>query len=117
MNIIFKKKIDNIFKNGKRSFIVAEVSANHNKKISNIIKIINNSKKIGIDALKVQMYKPDEITLNSNKKDFRVQKGNSWANYQNLFNLYTNGSMSFKWYSKLAKICKKKKNYFFFICI
>ena len=109
MNLILRKKINNIFKNGKRSFIVAELSANHNKKISNIIKIINNSKKIGIDAIKVQMYKPEEITLNSNRKDFRVQKGNAWANYQTLFNLYTKGSMPYVWYPKLAKICKKKK--------
>ncbi len=113
MNLILRKKINNIFKSGKRSFIVAELSANHNKKISNIIKIINNSKKIGLDAIKVQMYKPEEITLNSSRKDFRVQKGNTWSNYQTLFNLYTKGSMPFEWYKKLAKICKKKKIIFF----
>ena len=113
MSIILRKKINNIFKSGKRSFIVAELSANHNKKISNIIKIINNSKKIGFDAIKVQMYKPEEITLNSNRKDFRVQKDNTWSNYHNLFNLYSKGSMPFEWYKILAKICNKKKIIFF----
>ena len=34
---------------------------------------------MGIDAIKVQLYKPDKITLNSNKKDFRIKKNNTWA--------------------------------------
>ena len=102
-----------IISNDHQPYIIAEISANHNKKISNIIKIINKAKKIGIDALKVQMYKPGEITLNSNKNDFKVKKGNSWSKYQNLFNLYSKGSMPFEWYPKLAKICKKKNIIFF----
>ena len=64
---------------------------------------------MGIDAIKVQLYKPDKITLNSNKKDFRIKKNNTWAGYNNLYNLYKKGSTPYHWYPKLSKLCDKKK--------
>ena len=68
------KKISNIFKKNfnYNPFIVAEISANHGKQLKNIIKIINQSNKIGIDAIKLQLYKPEEITLNVNSPDFKI---------------------------------------------
>lgn len=105
-----KKKIIELFKTSKnRCFIVAEISANHNKNINNVIKIINNAKRIGIDAIKLQLYKPDSITVNSNKKDFKIKKNNSWARYNNLYDLYKKGSTPYHWYPKLLKLCNKKK--------
>lgn len=110
MNYQLKKKINELFKpNKKNCFIVAEISANHDKNINNVIKIINNANKIGIDAVKVQLYKPDKITINSNKKDFKIKKNNSWAGYNNLYNLYKKGSTPYHWYPKLLKLCNKKK--------
>jgi pseudaminic acid synthase len=114
MDLKLKKKIKEIFKKKKtRSFIVAEISANHNKRIDNVIKIINVAKKIGIDAVKVQLYKPEEITLKSKRSDFKIKKNNTWSNYKTLYDLYEKGSMPYDWYHKLAKICKKKKIIFF----
>ena len=55
-------------------FIVAEISANHNGKISNAIKIIKHASKIGVNAIKLQTYTADTITLNSYKKDFLISK-------------------------------------------
>ena len=68
---MFYNKINKIFKKNSNSvFIVGEISANHNGKIKNIYKIINQNKKIGLDAIKVQIYNPNNITINSNKPDF-----------------------------------------------
>ena len=71
-----KNKLLNIFKNSNKTkcLIVAEISANHNGKLSRILKIINKAKEIGIDAIKIQLYKPDLITLNSQKKDFLISR-------------------------------------------
>ena len=50
--------------NNSPCFIVAELSGNHNGKISNIYKMIDKAKKIGVDAIKIQTFTADTITLN-----------------------------------------------------
>ena len=63
---IGKKKIGDKY----GTFIVAEISGNHGGQIQNAIKLIKKAKEAGADAVKLQTYTPDSITLNSNKKDF-----------------------------------------------
>ena len=102
-------KIKNIFDQGnKRTFVVAEMSANHSSNISNAFKIIDQAKIIGVDAIKIQLYKANRITINSNKKDFKI-KNKSWKKYKNLFNLYKKAETPFEWYDTLSRYCKKKK--------
>ena len=102
-------KIKNIFDQGnKRTFVVAEMSANHSSNISNAFKIIDHAKIIGVDAIKIQLYKANRITINSNKKDFKIKK-KSWKKYKNLFNLYKKAETPFEWYDTLSRYCKKKK--------
>jgi len=115
METWIKKKISNLFKNkfDYKPLIVAEISANHNKNIKNIIRIINNSRKIGIDAIKIQLYKPDEITLNVDSPDFKIKSKNSWSKSKSFYNLYSKGSTPYEWFPKLNKLCKKKKLLFF----
>ena len=72
------------FKNNTRTFIVAELSANHNKDINVMIESIKEAKRIGANAVKIQTYTPDTMTIESNKSDFFV-KGTIWNN-QNLYN-------------------------------
>ena len=106
-----KNKISNLFKKKYKydPLIVAEVSANHNKNINNVIKIIKSAKKIGIDAIKIQLYKPDEITLNVKSSDFNIKKNNTWGNRKSYYDLYKKGSTPYNWYSKLKNICDKNK--------
>ena len=54
----------------KNPFFIAEMSANHNGSLKNAKKLIDQAKKFGADAIKLQTYTPDTMTLNSKKKDF-----------------------------------------------
>jgi N-acetylneuraminate synthase len=59
----------------KTPFFVAEVSANHNGSLFHAKKLIKIAKKYGADAVKLQTYTPDTLTLQSNKPDFRIRGG------------------------------------------
>ena len=56
-------------------YIIAEMSANHNGKIESALKIITEEKKAGADAVKIQTYTADTLTLNSDKPDFMIEGG------------------------------------------
>ena len=76
----------------KPCFIVAEISANHNGKFADAIKLIKEAKKSGADAVKIQTYTPDTITLNSKNKDFLISKkvlGQNMVIYTIYINLHT----------------------------
>ena len=68
-------------------FIIAELSANHGNDLDTAIKSIKSIKKTGADAVKLQTYRPDTITLNSSKKDFIIKGGTIWDE-KRLFDLY-----------------------------
>ena len=67
-------KIKNKFVKKNRCFVVAEISANHSGNFNNMRKLIYDLKKINVDAIKIQAYEADTITLNSSRRDFRCQK-------------------------------------------
>ena len=56
-----------------KPFIVAEISANHNNNIDRALKLIDEAKRAGADAVKIQTYTADTITLNSKNKDFQIR--------------------------------------------
>jgi len=60
--------------NKSKSLIVAELSGNHTGKISNVFKAIDAIAKSGADAIKIQSYEPDTITLNSKNKYFYINE-------------------------------------------
>ena len=69
-------------------FIFAEISGNHDGSFYKIKKLIDAAKWSGVDAVKLQTFKPEFMTLNSNKKKFIVNHKNSkWSN-KTLFSLY-----------------------------
>lgn len=59
----------------KIPFFVAEISANHNGSLSHAKKLIKIAKKYGADAVKLQTYTPDTMTIKSDKTDFRIKGG------------------------------------------
>ncbi len=89
----------------KLPFLIAEISANHNGKISNAFKLIKQAKVSGADAVKLQTYKPESMTLNSNKKYFKIKQG-LWKGYK-LWDLYEKAQTPYEWHEKLFNYAKK----------
>ena len=94
-------------------FLIAEISANHKKDIKRVYKIINAAASAGFDAIKVQTYTSDTITLKSDKKNFKILDKKSIWYGKSLHEIYTQGSMPWDWHVKLQKYCTKKKIIFF----
>mgnify|MGYP000042638574 FL=1 len=80
-------------------FVVAEISANHNGSIKNALNLISAAKDAGADAVKLQTYTPDTLTIKSNKPDFII-KGGIWDKYS-LYELYKEAHTPFEWHEEL----------------
>src|SRR5712671_8145932 len=63
---------------GLPAYIVAEVSANHHQKFDEAVKIIRAAKDAGADAIKLQTYTADTITIACDRKEFRLASGTIW---------------------------------------
>jgi len=91
----------------KRVFIVAELSANHGSSLDIAIKTIKAAKRSGADAIKLQTYTPDSITINSNKNDFIIKNGSIWDG-KNFYELYKSAYTPWEWHQKLFELSKKE---------
>jgi pseudaminic acid synthase len=88
----------------KPTFIIAELSANHNQDIDVAIKTIEAAKAAGADAIKLQTYTAETLTLDSDKSYFKI-KGTVW-NGKNLFQLYKEAYTPWEWQPKLKSIAE-----------
>lgn len=91
---------------GSGVFIIAELSANHNGSIDTAIETIRAAKRCGADAIKLQTYTADTITLDSDKEDFVVQ-GTIWEG-QRLHALYQKAYTPWEWHEKLFQVAKEE---------
>ncbi|MBK8368413.1 MAG: pseudaminic acid synthase [Bacteroidetes bacterium] len=87
-------------------FIIAELSANHNGSLETAIETIRAAKRAGADAIKLQTYTADTMTINCNKEDFII-KGTVWEG-QNLYQLYLEAFTHWKWHEELFKVAKEE---------
>lgn len=85
-------------------FIIAELSANHNGSIQTAIETIKSAKRAGANAIKLQTYTPDTITIDSDNEDF-VIKGTIWEG-KNLHKLYQEAYTPWEWHEILFKTAK-----------
>jgi pseudaminic acid synthase len=83
-------------------FIIAEMSANHNQSFGEAVRIIHAAKGCGADAIKLQTYTPDTITIDSDNDYFKI-KGTIWEG-ENLYSLYKKAYTPWEWQPKLKKI-------------
>ncbi|MAD53004.1 pseudaminic acid synthase [Idiomarina sp. UBA3162] len=86
-------------------YIIAEMSANHNGDIKQAFKIIEAAKAAGADALKIQTYRPDTITLDSSKPDFCINEG-LWEG-RTLYELYEWAHTPWEWHEALFAHAKQ----------
>ncbi|MBN2452653.1 MAG: pseudaminic acid synthase [Candidatus Omnitrophica bacterium] len=85
----------------KKTFIIAEISANHGQNIGTAIKLIRASRACGVDAVKFQTYTPDTLTIDSALGHFRIDHPR-WGG-QTLYELYRKAYTPWKWFKKLKK--------------
>lgn len=90
---------------GYTPYIIAEMSANHNGNINAALRIIEEAKRAGADAIKIQTYRPDTITLKSDLPDFQITDG-LWAG-KTLYELYEWAHTPWDWHKPLFEYARK----------
>ncbi|CAN5925699.1 hypothetical protein BH11MYX4_BH11MYX4_36990 [soil metagenome] len=88
---------------GHPVFIIAELSANHGGKLDVALKTIETAAKLGANAIKIQTYTPDTLTLKSSAAHFVVKTSNEWAG-RTLHDLYAEAMTPWEWHAEL-KAC------------
>lgn len=86
-------------------YVIAELSANHNGLLENALRIIEEAKKAGADAVKLQTYRPDTITLDCDSEDFQIH-GGLWDG-RTLYELYQEAHMPWDWHKPLFDHARK----------
>lgn len=90
-----------------RVFIIAELSANHNGSLKNAIETIKAAKRTGADAIKLQTYTAETLTLDSDKPDFLIKGGTLWDG-RKLFDLYKEAFTPWEWHKELFHVAKEE---------
>ena len=89
-----------------KTFIIAELSANHNHNLKTAVDSIKAAAEIGADAVKIQTYTADTLTLDCRKDDF-VLKGGLW-NGKSLYELYREAYTPWEWHEELFKVAREE---------
>ncbi len=100
---------------GYPTFIVAEMSSNHNQNYEKAVEIIKAAAKAGADAIKLQTYTPDTITMDCDKPCFVIKNEENPECWQNktLYQLYQKSYTPWEWHEQLKKVAEKEGLVFF----
>ena len=110
LNLLKKKiKISNslYISTNHKTFVVAEISANHVGSLEILKKTILKAKESGADAIKIQTYEADTITLNVKNKHFLIDDKSIWRG-KYLYDLYKQAETPFKWHKEYLNLQKIK---------
>lgn len=97
---------------GEPTFVIAELSANHNQDLSRALELIHVARDAGADAIKVQTYTPDTMTIDCDGPLFRVGGGSLWEG-RNLYELYGEAQTPWEWQPELKRETEKLGLVFF----
>lgn len=99
--------MDKYLFNHNSCFIIAELSANHGGELDIAIETVKAAKRAGADAIKIQTYTADTITLDVKSDYFKIDQGTRWDG-QYLYDLYKEASLPWEWHKELFKVAKKE---------
>src|SRR4030095_6364678 len=88
---------------GQPAYVVAELSANHNQDFEQAVRMIRAAEESGADAVKLQTYTADTLTIDSDKEYFRVRGGTLWDG-RTLHDLYSEAYTPWEWQPRLKAI-------------
>lgn len=87
---------------GNPVYVVAELSANHNQDLQKAIRLIDAAVEAGANAVKLQTYTPDTITIRSDQKPFQIRGGTLWDG-RTLYELYGEAFTPWEWHAQLQQ--------------
>ena len=88
-------------------FIIAELSANHNGSLETALETIRAAKRAGADAIKLQTYTADTLTIDSDKPDFIIKSGSIWDG-KSYYELYQSAYTPWEWHEELFRVAKEE---------
>ncbi len=88
---------------GRPAYIIAEMSANHNGDLATAEAIIREAKKAGADAVKLQTYTADTMTIDASTPPFIINKGTAWDG-RSLYDLYREAATPWEWHKRLKAV-------------
>jgi N-acetylneuraminate synthase len=97
---------------GEPCYTVAELSANHNRDIEEAVRLIRAAAACGADAVKLQTYTPDTMTLDCDAPPFRIGKGTVWEG-KGLYQLYQEAYTPWEWHPRLKRVAEEEGLGFF----
>jgi len=92
--------------NKPHTFIIAELSANHGNNLEIALETVRAAKRSGADAIKLQTYTADTITLNVKSDLFKIQQGTHWDGLY-LYDLYKDASLDWAWHKPIFELAKE----------
>ena len=91
-----------------KAFIVAEISANHDQKIDKALRLVREAKKAGANAIKLQTFKPESLTIKTDEQDLKPSK-TPWSKYKSRYELFKKASLPWEWHKKIYNEARKNK--------
>ena len=91
---------------GHPTYVIAELSANHGQSFDKAVELVHAAKETGADAIKLQTYTPDTLTIDSHRPEFLLGKGSIWEG-RNLYELYAEAYTPWEWQPKLKALAEE----------
>lgn len=92
----------------EQPFIIAEMSGNHNQSLERAMRIIDEAADCGVDAIKLQTYTADTITIDSHRSEFSINDTNSQWSGRTLYDLYREAHTPWEWHAPLFAHARKR---------